>query len=57
MSDKMQLVVATLELKVHLRDGDALITRAWAKLVARFLDDRKVGDIASQFAAAPADAA
>lgn len=30
---------SNLELKVHLRDGDALITRARANLVALFLDD------------------
>lgn len=31
--------MSNLELKVHLRDGDALITRARANLVALFLDD------------------
>src|SRR3569623_1965296 len=31
--------MANLELKVLLRDGDALITRARANLVAMFLDD------------------
>lgn len=30
---------SNLDLKVHLRDGDALITRARANLVALFLDD------------------
>src|SRR3569833_894903 len=30
--------MSNLELKVHLRDGDALITRARANLVALFLD-------------------
>ena len=31
--------LANVDLKVHLRDGDALITRARANLVALFLDD------------------
>ena len=31
--------VSNVDLKVHLRDGDALITRARANLVALFLDD------------------
>src|SRR6201984_3650340 len=31
--------MSNLELKVHLRDGDALITRARANLVTLFLDD------------------
>jgi hypothetical protein len=31
--------MANVELKVHLRDGDALITRARANLVTLFLDD------------------
>ena len=31
--------MSNLDLKVHLRDGDALITRARANLVAMFLDD------------------
>ena len=31
--------MSNLGLKVHLRDGDALITRARANLVAMFLDD------------------
>ena len=33
--------MSNLELKVLLRDGDALITRARANLVAMFLDDPK----------------
>src|ERR1700757_800411 len=33
--------MSNLELKVHLRDGDALITRARANLVTLFLDDPK----------------
>ena len=31
--------ISNLDLKVHLRDGDALITRARANLVTLFLDD------------------
>src|SRR5215831_12587974 len=31
--------MSNLQLKVHLRDGDALITRARANLVTLFLDD------------------
>src|SRR5215813_11414710 len=31
--------MANVDLKVHLRDGDALITRARANLVTLFLDD------------------
>src|SRR5579871_6868980 len=31
--------LANVDLKVHLRDGDALITRARANLVSLFLDD------------------
>src|SRR5215475_563918 len=31
--------MANVDLKVHLRDGDALITRARANLVTIFLDD------------------
>jgi hypothetical protein len=31
---------SNLDIKMHLRDGDALITRARANLVALFLDDR-----------------
>src|SRR6516165_10183084 len=31
--------MSNVELKVHLRDGDALITRARANLAALFLDD------------------
>src|ERR1700746_543909 len=32
--------MSNVDLKVHLRDGDALITRARANLVTLFLDDR-----------------
>src|SRR6201993_4076521 len=31
--------LANVDLKIHLRDGDALITRARANLVTLFLDD------------------